>query len=215
MQGYGNLCRLISRLQAGARREAALARGRLPGRPGGHAEGLLALSGGHAGPLDACLARRIPPSAESTARELAAVGRDRFFIELQIVQAGDADMAAALQSLADRLRLRTVATHDIHYLSSADAPRYRVLGRDTRGRRLGGFAPPARPVFSCGRRAATRRFAGFPRARQTGRVAEASRFEFPLANGISRRSRKACRRDHDTRELWTGSARGARGAMAS
>src|SRR5512137_2967641 len=90
MQGYGNLCRLISRLQAAPKREATLARGLSLADLAGHAEGLIVLSGGHAGPLDACLRAQNPAQAESTARELAGLfGRDRFCIELQIVQAGD------------------------------------------------------------------------------------------------------------------------------
>ena len=142
LQGYSGLCQLITRLQAAPDREASLAHGLSMADLAQHTEGLIALSGGRSGPLDACL--RDPrlhgdgtAQAESVAQELVNLfGQDRFFIELQIVEEGDAEKAAALQSLADRLHLRTVATHDIHYLAPADAPHYQVLTAMRKGRHL-------------------------------------------------------------------------------
>lgn len=164
MQGYGNLCRLITRLQAAPDREASLARGLSLTDLAQHTEGVIALSGGRSGPLDASLRERDAPRVESIAQELAHLfGQDRFFIELQIVEEGDSDKAIALQSLAERLHLRTVATHDIHYLAPADAQRYRVLTAMRKGCRLSDL--PALPDLSFpSEDEMRRRFADWPAA---------------------------------------------------
>ena len=145
--GYGNLCRLITRLQASPDREASLARGLSLTDLGKHTEGVIALSGGRSGPLDASLSERDAPQVEYIAQELVHLfGHDRFFVELQIIEEGDSEKAIVLQSLADRLHLRTVATHDIHYLAPADAQRYRVLTAMRKGLRLSDL--PALPDLS-------------------------------------------------------------------
>ena len=102
MRGYANLCCLITRLQAAPDREASPARGLSLADLSQHTEGLIALSGGRSGPLDASLRERDAPRTEHIARELVSLfGRDRFLVELQIIQEGDSDKAGTLQSLAD------------------------------------------------------------------------------------------------------------------
>ncbi len=181
MRGYANLCCLITRLQAAPDRQASLARGLSLADLGQHTEGLIALSGGRSGPLDASLRERDAPRTEYIARELVNLfGRDRFLVELQIIEEGDLDKAGTLQSLADRLSLRTVATHDIHYLAPADAQRYRVLTAMRKGIRLSDLPalpdlafPPADEM--------RRRFADFQAALDhTDWIADQCRFEFPL-----------------------------------
>jgi error-prone DNA polymerase len=111
--GYANLCRLIT---------AAHAHTRPPGResqpPGDPAldqtlleelnDGLICLSGC----LRHGLGRRNPNAAARLAR---AFGRDRFFVELQRpYERGDARRRKLLRELAESLRVKTVATGDVH-----------------------------------------------------------------------------------------------------
>ena len=181
LQGYSGLCQLITRLQAAPDREASLAQGLSLTDLAQHTEGLIALSGGRRGPLDTRLRDGNTAQAESVAQELVNLfGQDRFFVELQIVEEGDADKAAALQSLADRLHLRTVATHDVHYLSPADAQHYRVLTATRKGCRLKDLPPLADLSYPL-EDEMRHRFADFPSALDhTGWIADQCRFEFPL-----------------------------------
>lgn len=179
--GYANLCRLISRLQATPDREASLARGLSKEELGAHAEGLIALSGGPAGLLDAALREGDTARAERAALELVNLfGRECFFIELQIHRQEDVENVKALQTLADRLHLQTVATHDIHYLSADDARRYRVLS----AMRLGRLAAdlPLQPELAFPSSDEMRRkFAGFPDAlANTRQIADRCRLDLPL-----------------------------------
>lgn len=181
MQGYGNLCRLITRLQAAPDRQAALARGLALTDLALHTDGLVALSGGWRGPLDAHLRQGDIAQAESLAQGFVDLfGQDRFFVELQIIEDGDSEKARVLQALADQLHLRTVATHDIHYLSPADALRYRVLTAMRKNTRIADL--PALPDLSFpSEEEMRRRFAKFPAALDaTEWMAEQCRFEFPL-----------------------------------
>jgi DNA polymerase III subunit alpha len=146
-----------------------------------HSDGLIALSGGWRSPLDAHLRRGDITQAESLVHELVSLfGQDHFLIELQIIEDGDVEKARSLQALADRLHLRTVATHDIHYLSSADAPRYRVLTTMRKSARVADL--PTLPDLSLPSEEEMRlRFAEFPAALDaTEWIAERCRFEFPL-----------------------------------
>jgi len=181
LRGYGNLCRLITRLQAVADRDAALTRGLDLGDLASHTDGLVALSGGWRGPLDALVRQDDLGQAESLARAFTNLfGRDRFFIELQIIQQDDLRVAQALQALANRLQIDTVATHDIHYLSPDDAPRYRVLTAMRHNTRLADL--PTLPDLAFPSEQKMRdTFAEFPAALETTQaIAEQCRFEFPL-----------------------------------
>ncbi len=181
MRGYGNLCRLITRLQANPDRAVALARGLALSDLVSHTDGLIALSGGNQGSLDAPLRRNEIAQAESLAHELSDLfGPDRFVVELQIIERADIEKARLLQSLADRLHLPTVATHDIHYLSPDDARRYRVLTAMRQNIRLADL--PALPDLSFPSEAEMRhRFAEFPAALEaTDSIARQCCFEFPF-----------------------------------
>ncbi len=103
-RGYANLCRLLTAAHAHERLNPRLDLALLAEE----GEGLVCLSG--------CarhgLAVRDPNSA---ARLAGALGRDRFFVELQRpYERGDARRNAALRALADALGVRTVATGDVH-----------------------------------------------------------------------------------------------------
>src|SRR5579859_2932016 len=110
-QGYANPCRLLTAAHAGTRP-----------KEGGEAlppsldlrlleelhEGLVCLSG--------CARQGLAVRDPNAAVRLAEVfGRDRFFVELQRpYERGDARRNAGLRSLAESLRVRTVATGDVH-----------------------------------------------------------------------------------------------------
>ena len=110
--GYANLCRLLTAAHAGTRvpgkeqerLDPALAQEELERRN----EGLVCLSG--------CarngLAVRNPNAA---ARLAQALGRDRFFVELQRpFERGDTRRNATFRELAEALGVATVATGDVH-----------------------------------------------------------------------------------------------------
>jgi error-prone DNA polymerase len=110
-QGYANLCRLLTTAHAGTRPQE----GSPPLPPQLDRtlleelnDGLVCLSG--------CardgLAVRDPKAVARLAR---AFGCDRFFVELQRpYERGDARRNAALRDLAEVLRVRTIATGDVH-----------------------------------------------------------------------------------------------------
>ena len=207
--GYANLCRLITRLQSAPDREASLARGLPLADLAAHTAGLSALSGGHAGPIDTALHAEGLSQATHAAHELADLfGRDRFFIELQIIEDGDAMKAAALQVLADRLRLQTVATHDIRYLSPDDAQRYRVLAAMRTNQRVTDVPPQPDRSFPSSDDM-RRKFADFPAALDTTRqIADHCRFDLPL--GRLHFPKPALSSGHTPREeLWALALAGA------
>ena len=103
-EGYANLCRLLTAAHAHERLNPRLD----PALLEEQGEGLVCLSG--------CarhgLAVRDPDAAARLAR---ALGRDRFYVELQRpYERGDARRNAALRALAETLGVRTVATGDVH-----------------------------------------------------------------------------------------------------
>jgi error-prone DNA polymerase len=110
-QGYANLCRLIT--YAHARTRPKEGRDPLPPSLEPHRleqlnEGLVCLSG--------CarhgLAVRDP---DAVARVARAFGPERFFVEVQRpFERGDMRRNAALRDLAETLKVRTVATGDVH-----------------------------------------------------------------------------------------------------
>jgi DNA-directed DNA polymerase III PolC len=154
--GYANLCRLVTRLQSAADREASLARGLTLSDLAVHTDGLLALADG------------------PTARELIDLfGPDQVFVELETAD-------RALQTLADQLGVRTVAAPDIRYLAPEDAPRYRVLAAMRTGQRITAIAPLLDYAFPS-EEVMRQRFAEFPQAlTNTELIADRCHFDFPL-----------------------------------
>ena len=124
-RGYANLCRILTAAHAGTRRPGREDREPLPPAVALETvaelnEGLVCLSG--------CardgLALHDPGGAARLAR---AFGRERFFVELQRpYERGDVRRHMMLRDLAERLRVETVATGNVH----AHAPR-RTLLQDT------------------------------------------------------------------------------------
>ena len=168
-RGYANLCRLITAAHVHDRRkpEATLE------QVVRHADGLHCLSGcaRHGAVARLVSAGRLG-EAEALARRLRdAFGRDRFSIEImRPYMRGDARRNRLLGELADRLRLATVATGDVH----AHTPRRALLqdalvairtvhhprgmrGRAARKPRVGAARAlprprPGSPPRRCGRR---------------------------------------------------------------
>ncbi len=112
-RGYANLCRLITAAHVHDRRkpEATLE------QVVRHADGLHCLSGcARHGAVARLVSEGRLGEAEALARRLRdAFGRDRFSIEImRPYMRGDARRNRLLGELADRLRLATVATGDVH-----------------------------------------------------------------------------------------------------
>src|SRR4051794_18318586 len=110
-QGYANLCRILTDAHAGTRvpgREREL----LPAETtvdvlAAHAEGLVALSG--------CARHGLGVVDPNAAARLARAFEGAFYVELQRpYERGDSRRNAALQELAETLRVPTVATGGVH-----------------------------------------------------------------------------------------------------
>ena len=113
-QGYGNLSNLVSfSYITGERRDPALDLKHLPE----HAAGLILLTGCRKGRLSSLASEGRQTEAEDLLRQyLEWCGRDNVFVELQhnLVQ-GDTNRNRRLIGLADKLRVGTVATNNVHY----------------------------------------------------------------------------------------------------
>src|SRR6188508_2412377 len=103
-RGYANLCRLLTAAHARERLNPGLE----PDLLADLNEGLVCLSG--------CARDGLGVKNPNAAARLAqAFGCERFYVELQRPYTrGDARRNAALRNLAEALRVRTVATGDVH-----------------------------------------------------------------------------------------------------
>ena len=109
MNGWGSLCRISSSLVGD--------NDTLPfDRLAGENNGLLCLTGGRGGALARLSASKQRTQAEGWAARLRELFGDRLYIELQNHSPDDLDLCVNLTTLAHRLHIPTVATHDIHYL---------------------------------------------------------------------------------------------------
>lgn len=117
--GYGNLMKLVT--------EAAIASGG-SGQPvsnlerlASHNEGLIALTGGHGGPVDLSLRNGQIPQAGARLAALSRIFGDRLYVEIQR-HGGDGDTAveAHLLRLAYEADLPIVATNEPFFAKPAD-----------------------------------------------------------------------------------------------
>jgi DNA polymerase-3 subunit alpha len=110
MVGWRNLCRISSSLAGDG--------GTLPfDKLVDENNGLLCLTGGRRGTLAKLTASRQRQQAEGWTSRLSGLFGDRLYIELQNHSPEDVELCVDLTTLAHRLRIPTVATHDIHYLT--------------------------------------------------------------------------------------------------
>ncbi len=142
-RGYGNLLQLVTlaHLECGQ------------GEPGVSFEdldnaraGLLALDGGHRGPLCGTLAQSGPGTAARLAGRLRELfGAEDFFIQMQRHgEHAEIAMEPHLLHLARTLNVPVVAANETRYLDAEEARQYEVLRCSSAGRAL---ADPARPAL--------------------------------------------------------------------
>lgn len=124
--GYANLCRLITL----ARRDQQKGFAALPWRRlADHHDGLIALSGCRRGEIAQAVLAQTPKKAQQVIERFVSIfGRDNFFLELQRHhERHDRRLNVGLIDLAQRYKLRVVATGNVHYLAPGDAPLHDVL----------------------------------------------------------------------------------------
>jgi error-prone DNA polymerase len=128
-KGWSQLCRIVSAAHLEHRGEPPLARVATLAANHDH---LIALSACRRGEVGARLAAGDKAGARLAAQRYAQLfGRGDFFIELIDEQLPDsARYLQQLDLLARELRLPTVASNDVHYRSSADAPLHDILAAE-------------------------------------------------------------------------------------
>jgi error-prone DNA polymerase len=122
LEGYQNLCRLITRMKLRVPKHGECAA--TAEELAGHARGLICLSGGGDGPLAAALARGGLEEGRRCLQELEEIfGRGNLYVELQ--RHFDRQEAARNQAaarLARALRLPLLATNGVEYATAAQRP---------------------------------------------------------------------------------------------
>ena len=114
MAGWRSLCRISSSLVGDG--------DTLPfERLASENNGLLCLTGGRRGTLTRLIASREQQLAESWITQLSEIFADRLYIELQQHTTDDIELCLGLTTMAHRLLIPTVATHDVHYLKPDQA----------------------------------------------------------------------------------------------
>ena len=128
-QGWSQLCRIVSAAHLEHRGAAPVARVATIVAEHDH---LIALSGCRRGEVGALLAAGDQRGARRAARRYAALfAPGDFFIELiDELTPDSAGYVQRLDLLARELRLPTVATNDVHYLTPADAPLHDILAAE-------------------------------------------------------------------------------------
>lgn len=185
LEGYANLCRLSSALQAHPDREAALQSGLPAVELEGRTAGLIALSGGKRGQIDRLFrAGQIHDAVTVAATWAERFGRDNFYLEIQIQEPGDAEFATELTGLAAQLGLATVATNNVHYLAPDGATLCRLLAALRTLQPMDQTRPrPGLHLSHPSEMAAT--FANFPEAMaNTAAIAGRCHLELPLGQPI-------------------------------
>ncbi len=120
MAGWRSLCRISSSLAAD---NDVLPFDRLAQET----DGLLCLTGGRRGALTRLVASGQRELAEHWASQLDDLFKGRLYIELQKHGIDDLEVCVNLTTLAHRMHLPTVVTHDVHYLTAEQAHLQQVV----------------------------------------------------------------------------------------
>ena len=122
--GYRNLSRLITagRLRGGHNKFALTAKDLI-----GHSEGLIALSGGQKGKIYHLLKKRKQEEALREARYWQNVFGEDFYLEMQRFSEQGMLINLRLRDLAVENDIPVVATNDVHFITSKDAPLRRLM----------------------------------------------------------------------------------------
>ncbi len=120
MAGWRSLCRISSSLAAD---NDVLPFDRLAKET----DGLLCLTGGRRGALTRLVASSQRELAEHWASQLDELFKDRLYIELQNHGIDDLEVCVSMTTLAHRIHLPTVVTHDVHYLAAEQAHLQQVV----------------------------------------------------------------------------------------
>jgi DNA polymerase-3 subunit alpha len=177
MTGWRSLCRISSDLAGDE--------DRLPlDQLAAESRGLLCLTGGRRGLLWRLLANRQQNLAENWLSRLADIFTDRLYVELQNHTPADPELCQSLTSLARRLHVPTVATHDVHYLAPDQDQLQQVLASVRMIRPLKELTPsmvaPPEAYFLPAQEMA-RRFPKFDQALEATRaIAGRCQLELPL-----------------------------------
>jgi DNA-directed DNA polymerase III PolC len=119
MSGWRSLCRLSS--MAGDRDQITFE------QLAQENSGLICLTGGVCSTLNLLVSTQQTSTAHTWLNVLKEGFADRVYIELQAHHAGDTDLNAQLVTLAHRLDLPIVATHDVHYLTPGQSELQKVV----------------------------------------------------------------------------------------
>jgi len=146
--------------------------------------GLLCLTGGLRGALTRLVASKQRQLAEGWIARLGELFTDRLYIELQRHALEDLELCVSLTTLARRMQIPTVATHDIHYLNPDQAHLQQVLTAIRLIRSIKELDPtaiaPSQAEFLTPQ-GMTERMFNFPRALEsTLEIAERCRLVLPL-----------------------------------
>jgi DNA-directed DNA polymerase III PolC len=177
MTGWRSLCRVSSSLSGDG--------DTLPfERLANENNGLLCLTGGRQGTLAKLMASRQREYAEGWASRLRELFGDRVYIELQNHATDDVDLCVRLTTLAHRMQIPTVATHDIHYLTPDQAHLQEVqtairLIHPLKEINPTETAPPG--AYFLSQKDMAERMPNFPQAQAaTQEIAERCQLELPL-----------------------------------
>ncbi len=125
--GYRSLCRLSSRLQAHADREARLAQGLSLDDLRGDHEGVICLDGGGRGWTERLLRAGHEGAARQYLGRLAHIYDGDLYLSLELDQPSGLDPAYRLESLGQSLGVPAVAVQPVYCLSRQELPRLKLL----------------------------------------------------------------------------------------
>jgi DNA-directed DNA polymerase III PolC len=144
--GYRSLSRLASHLQTDPQQDSRTPPSLHWDDLAAHREGLLCLSGGRMGWVERHLRAGNKAAASRYAGHVVDIYGQDAYLSLEVHGPPDLTVAREVLALGRRTRLRAVAVHPIYCLSSADAPRLRLLAAIDQNVPLSAVPPWALPA---------------------------------------------------------------------